>query len=25
VVTALGLPGRGATKVEKSPRLNWTT
>jgi hypothetical protein len=23
VVTVLGRPGRGATKVEKSPRLNW--
>ena len=25
VVTVLGLPGRGASHVEKSPRLNWTT
>ena len=25
VVTVLGLPGRGALQVEKSPRLNWTT
>ena len=25
VVTVLGRPGRGATQVEKSPRLNWTT
>jgi len=21
----LGRPGRGASQVEKSPRLNWTT
>ena len=21
----MGRPGRGATQVEKSPRLNWTT
>ena len=25
VVTVLGRPGRGASQVEKSPRLNWTT
>jgi len=25
VVTVLGRPGRGASHVEKSPRLNWTT
>ena len=25
VVTVLCRPGRGATQVEKSPRLNWTT
>jgi len=25
VVTILGRPGRGASQVEKSPRLNWTT
>ena len=25
VVTVLGNPGRGATQVEKSPRLNWAT
>jgi len=25
VVTVLGRPGRGASKVEKSPRLNWAT
>ena len=25
VVTVLDLPGRGASQVEKSPRLNWTT
>ena len=25
VVTLLGRPGRGATQVEKSPRLNWAT
>ena len=25
VVTVLGRPGRGATQVEKSPRLNWAT
>jgi len=25
VVTVLGRPGRGATQVEKAPRLNWTT
>ena len=25
VVTILGRPGRGASQVEKSPRLNWAT
>jgi len=25
VVTVLGRPGRDATQVEKSPRLNWAT
>jgi len=25
MVTVLGRPGRGATQVEKSPRLNWVT
>jgi len=25
VVTVLGHPGRGASQVEKSPRLNWAT
>jgi len=25
VVTVLGRPERGATQVEKSPRLNWAT
>ena len=25
VVTVLGPPGRGASQVEKSPRLNWAT
>ena len=25
VVTVLGYPGRGASQVEKSPRLNWAT
>ena len=25
VVTVLGLPGRGTSQVEKSPRLNWDT
>ena len=25
VVTVLGLPGRGASQVERSPRLNWAT
>ena len=25
VVTVFGRPGRGATQVEKSPRLNWAT
>jgi len=25
VVTVLGLPGRGASQVEKSPRVNWGT
>ena len=25
VVTVLGRPGRGASQVEKSPRLNWVT
>jgi len=25
VITVLGRPGRGASQVEKSPRLNWTT
>jgi hypothetical protein len=25
VVTVLGRPGQGASQVEKSPRLNWTT
>ena len=25
VVTVLGLPGRGASQLEKSPRLNWVT
>ena len=25
VVTVLGRPGRGASRVEKLPRLNWTT
>jgi len=25
VFTVLGRPGRGATKVEKPPRLNWAT
>jgi len=25
VVTLLGRPGRGASQVEKSPRLNWAT
>ena len=25
VVTVLGRPGRGASQVEKSPRLNWAT
>jgi len=25
VVTVLGSPGRGASQVEKSPRLNWVT
>ena len=25
VVTVLGRPGRGASQVENSPRLNWTT
>ena len=25
VVTLLGHPGRGASQVEKSPRLNWAT
>ena len=25
MVTVLGRPGRGASQVEKSPRLNWTT
>ena len=25
VVTVLGRPGRGATQVEKLPRLNWAT
>jgi len=24
-VTVLGHPGRGATQVEKSPRLNWAS
>ena len=24
MVTVLGRPGRGASQVEKSPRLNWT-
>jgi hypothetical protein len=25
VVTVLGRPGRGASQVEKSPRINWAT
>jgi len=25
MVTVLGHPGRGASQVEKSPRLNWAT
>ena len=25
MVTVLGRPGRGATQMEKSPRLNWAT
>ena len=25
MVTLLGRPGRGASQVEKSPRLNWAT
>jgi len=25
VVTVFGRPGRGASQVEKSPRLNWAT
>jgi len=25
MVTDLGRPGRGASQVEKSPRLNWAT
>ena len=25
VVTVLGRPGRGASQVERSPRLNWAT
>jgi len=25
MVTVLGIPGRGASQVEKSPRLNWAT
>ena len=25
IVTVLGHPGRGASQVEKSPRLNWAT
>jgi len=25
LVTVLGRPGRGASQVEKSPRLNWAT
>ena len=25
MVTVLGCPGRGASQVEKSPRLNWAT
>ena len=25
MITVLGRPGRGATQVEKSPRLNWAT
>ena len=25
LITVLGRPGRGASQVEKSPRLNWTT
>jgi len=25
MVSVLGRPGRGASQVEKSPRLNWTT
>ena len=25
MVTVLGLPGRGATQVEKLPHLNWAT
>jgi len=25
VVTVLGRPGRGASQMEKSPRLNWAT
>jgi len=25
MVTVLGRPGRGASQVEKSPRLNWAT
>ena len=25
VITVLGRPGRGASQVEKSPRLNWAT
>ena len=25
VVTVLGRPGRGASQLEKSPRLNWAT
>ena len=25
VFTVLGRPGRGASRVEKSPRLNWAT
>jgi len=25
IVTILGRPGRGASQVEKSPRLNWAT
>jgi hypothetical protein len=25
VATVLGRPGRGASQVEKSPRLNWAS